>query len=319
MSAKKKNKKAQKAKQTKGPLGAFWGSFKTVGIAVAIALVVRTFMFEPFSIPSASMYPGLLVGDYLFVSKYSYGYSNFSYPMSPNLYKGRILEGQPTRGDVIVFRQPSNTARDFIKRVVGLPGDRIEYRAGVLYINDKPVRRKLEKKAWGFVDFAYHSDGSVRKAFGRPIRILVYGVLFREWLPGETAKDGHLILLCNRYDAPLIRVSQDVIDDDSTRPGSLKKWVRETLASNDWLRQCRADIVRRNARFGPVRKGHYFMMGDNRDNSSDSRLDLGQVPFVNLIGRAEFRFFSSDGTARLWEVWKWPWAIRFNRLFTGIE
>ncbi len=316
MSARKKKKKT---KEAKGPVSAFWGLIKTVGIAVVIAMVVRTFMFEPFSIPSASMYPGLLVGDYLFVSKYSYGYSNYSYPTSPKLYKGRILEGQPTRGDVAVFREPSNTSRDFIKRVVGLPGDRIEYRRGVLHINDKPVRRKIEKKAWGFVDFAYHEDGAVRKAFGKPIRILVYGVLFREWLPGESGKDGHLVLLCNRHDAPLIRVSEDVMDDESKRPGSLKKWINETLARNDWLRQCRENLANRNAKFPQVRKAHYFMMGDNRDNSNDSRLDLGQVPFVNLIGRAEFRFFSSDGTARLWEVWKWPVAIRFNRLFTGIK
>jgi signal peptidase I len=325
-------KKKKKTKEATGPVSAFWGLFKTLGIAVGIAIVVRTFLFEPFSIPSASMYPGLLVGDYLFVSKYSYGYSNYSYPLSPDLYKGRILEGQPTRGDVVVFRQPANTSKDFIKRIVGLPGDRIEYRGGILHINGKPVRRRLEKKAWGFVDFVYRDDGSVVKQFGRPAQQLVVGVLYREWLPGETASAGHHILLCGRG----VRIPFTLFDEDedwrnqpenANKPknqGPLARWVRGQLslrANRDWQNSCgrQGDPEARNERFPPVRKGHFFMMGDNRDNSTDSRLTLGQVPFANLIGRAEFRFFSSDGTARLWEVWKWPSAIRFNRLFTGIE
>ena len=325
MSAKKKKKKA---KQATGPVSAFWGLFKTLGIAVGIAIVIRTFLFEPFSIPSASMYPGLLVGDYLFVSKYSYGYSNYSYPLSPDLYKGRIMEGQPKRGDVVVFRQPVNTSRDFIKRVVGLPGDRIEYRGGILHINDQPVRRKLERKAWGYIDFAYLDDGTVIRQFGRPVRQLVVGVLYREWLPGESASEGHHILLCGRG----VRIPFSLMDADKKwqdagnkkETGPLARWVRDQLdrrAGRDWQNSCgrQNDPEARNERFPPVRKGHYFMMGDNRDNSTDSRLTLGQVPFANLIGRAEFRFFSSDGTARLWEVWKWPSAIRFGRLFTGIE
>ncbi|MET4804943.1 signal peptidase I [Limibacillus sp. MBR-115] len=120
-----------------------WGeTFRTVIYAVLIAVVVRTFAYEPFSIPSGSMLPTLLVGDYLFVSKMSYGYSRHSMPFSPNFFDGRILADEPERGDVAVFKLPSDGETDYIKRLVGMPGDRIQVKAGILYINDEPVKRE---------------------------------------------------------------------------------------------------------------------------------------------------------------------------------
>src|SRR5512140_2538957 len=110
--------------------------------ALLIALVIRTFLFQPFNIPSGSMIPTLLVGDYLFVSKYSYGYSHFSFPFSPPLFSGRILGRDPQRGDVVVFRLPRDDSTDYIKRVIGLPGDKIQVREGLLYINGEPVKRE---------------------------------------------------------------------------------------------------------------------------------------------------------------------------------
>ena len=110
--------------------------------ALLIALVIRTFLFQPFNIPSGSMKATLLVGDYLFVSKYSYGYSHYSIPLSPPLFSGRIFGSEPNRGDIVVFRLPKDDSTDYIKRVIGLPGDRIQMREGLLHINDKPVKRE---------------------------------------------------------------------------------------------------------------------------------------------------------------------------------
>src|SRR5689334_18242119 len=116
-------------------------TIKVVIHALLIALVIRTFLFQPFNIPSGSMKATLLVGDYLFVSKYSYGYSHYSIPFSPNLFSGRIWGSDPQRGDVVVFRLPKDDSTDYIKRVIGLPGDRVQMKQGLLYINDKPVER----------------------------------------------------------------------------------------------------------------------------------------------------------------------------------
>src|SRR5690348_9565028 len=110
--------------------------------ALLIALVIRTFLFQPFNIPSGSMKATLLVGDYLFVSKYSYGYSHYSIPFSPPLFSGRIFGSEPSRGDIVVFRLPKDDTTDYIKRVIGLPGDRIQMKEGLLYINDTPVERQ---------------------------------------------------------------------------------------------------------------------------------------------------------------------------------
>ena len=230
---------------------------KTIVIAGALALGFRSLLFEPFNIPSGSMIPTLLVGDYLFVSKYSYGYSRYSFPFGMAPFDGRIFETSPERGDVAVFRQPQNESVAFIKRIVGLPGDRIQVTDGILRINDVAVNRVRK-------GFATASDGY------NVIRFAVYQ---------ETLPNGKSYLIQERSD-------DDVLDN-----------------TNVFL----------------VPEGHYFMMGDNRDNSRDSRTtSVGMVPAENLIGRAERLFFSHNSSAHLWEIWKWPFAIRYGRLGDGI-
>ena len=230
---------------------------KTIVIAGALALGFRSLLFEPFNIPSGSMIPTLLVGDYLFVSKYSYGYSRYSFPFGMAPLDGRVFETSPERGDVAVFRQPQNESVAFIKRIVGLPGDRIQVTDGILRINDVAVNRVRK-------GFATASDGY------NVIRFAVYQ---------ETLPNGKSYLTQERSD-------DDVLDN-----------------TNVFL----------------VPEGHYFMMGDNRDNSRDSRTtSVGMVPAENLIGRAERLFFSHNSSAHLWEIWKWPFAIRYGRLGDGI-
>jgi signal peptidase I len=232
---------------------------KTIVYAVLFAVVVRTFLFEPFNIPSGSMIPTLLVGDYLFVSKYSYGYSRHSLPFSPPIFKGRLFESQPERGDVAVFKTPRDNETDYIKRIIGLPGDRIQVVSGVLHVNGEPVKRR---------------------------RISDY--------PGES------------------RGQRSSVQYQETLPGGRVHRIIETQGDLGRLDNTRTYIVP---------KGRYFAMGDNRDNSLDSRVldDVGFIPAENLVGRAEFLFFSTNGKARIWEVWKWPVTIRYGRLFNGIE
>lgn len=240
--------------------GKLWDTVKTVVYAVLIALAIRTVAFEPFNIPSGSMKPTLLVGDYLFVSKYSYGYSRHSLPLSLPLIPGRILMSEPERGDIAVFKLPTDNKTDYIKRIVGLPGDRIQVREGRLYLNDKQVVRRR------VADFIEIDE------LGRVLRT----ARFEETLPnGRT----HRIL-------------------EHTDQGQLD-----------------------NTPVYVVPKGHYFAMGDNRDNSLDSRVlsGVGFVPAENLVGRAEILFFSIDGSASVWEFWRWPRTIRFKRFFDPVE
>lgn len=236
--------------------GGYGELIRTVVIACAIALGIRTFLYEPFNIPSGSMKPTLLVGDYLFVSKLSYGYSRYSMPLSLPLIPGRILFTPPERGDVVVFKLPSDNTTDYIKRVVGLPGDTVQVKGGLLHINGEAVkRRRIE-------DFTA-ADG------GRDI------AQFIETLPN--GREHRILELSDRMSAD-------------------------------------------NTPIYTVPEGHYFAMGDNRDNSRDSRFpEVGPIPAKNLVGRAEVLFFSHDGTAELWQVWKWPFAIRYGRLLDGIE
>lgn len=236
-----------------------WETAKTIIYAVVIALFIRTVFAEPFSIPSGSMIPTLLVGDYLFVSKASYGYSKHSLPLSMPLIKGRIFYTEPKRGDVIVFKLPSDNRTDYIKRLIGLPGDRIQMKAGRLYINGEMVERTFVER---FVQ---------RDSTGAAVRYDKY----TETLPNGVK---HTILEM-RDDMPYDNTSEFVVPED-----------------------------------------HFFMMGDNRDNSMDSRvLKIGFVPKVNLIGKAKFLFYSNDGTARWWEFWKWPMSVRWSRLLNGIH
>jgi signal peptidase I len=234
---------------------------KTLVYAIVIALFIRTFFYEPFNIPSASMVPTLLIGDYLFVSKFSYGYSRYSLPFGLPLIPGRIFFTPPKRGDVVVFKLPTNPSIDYIKRVIGLPGDHIQMKNGILNINDVPVTREPSE------------DCDVPPEESR-------GVVYQrywETLPGGVR---HCIL-------------------EMTDSGSLD-----------------------NTGVFVVPPDHYFMMGDNRDNSADSRdpnSGVGYVPAINLVGRAEFIFFSTNGYAHWWEPWNWPFTVRYNRLFRAIH
>jgi len=234
---------------------------RTVLYAVLIAVGIRTVAYEPFNIPSGSMIPTLLVGDYLFVSKFSYGYSRYSIPFGLPLFRGRILSENPTRGDVAVFKLPRDNSTDYIKRVIGLPGDRVQMKGGVLYLNGKAVARKRI------------ADYERRTAFGTLQKVPRYI---------ETLPNGR---------------SYIILESDGEF-GNLD-----------------------NTPEFHVPKGYFFMMGDNRDNSLDSRAmhHVGFVPLENFVGRAEFLFFSTDGTARFWEVWKWPFAVRYGRLFNEIR
>lgn len=249
--------------------GGFFEILSIVVQAIIIALVIRTFLFQPFTIPSGSMRPTLLVGDYLFVSKYAYGYSKYSLPLSPNLFSGRIWGSEPKRGDVLVFRLPSNPSVDYIKRVVGLPGDRIQVTNSVLYINDKPVERTKIGETTD-VDMIGDMPGSGR--LYNPATDYPVGV-YREKMDNGVEY--------NTFDIGL-------------SPGD-------------------------NTNVYTVEPGHYFMMGDNRDNSEDSRFSVGQVPYENLIGRANVIFFSIGNGASAWQLWNWPIDVRWSRMFSFVQ
>jgi signal peptidase I len=244
---------------TKRKEGGLGETVRVVIHALIIALLIRTFLFQPFNIPSGSMIPTLLVGDYLFVSKYSYGYTHYSLPFSPDIFSGRIFGSQPKRGDVVVFRLPKDPSIDYIKRVVGLPGDRIQVIHGVLNINGVPVKR--ERVMQGCVP---HED------VGQPV------MCYRETLPNGVS------------------------------------YITHYFSDNGFLD---------NTEVYQVPPGDYFMMGDNRDNSTDSRVlsAVGYVPFENLIGRAQIIFFSIRDDTAAWEIWDWPWAVRWTRLFTLVR
>ncbi|MBB4573862.1 signal peptidase I [Rhizobium sp. MC63] len=237
---------------------ALWENIKVIIQALILAMVIRTVLFQPFTIPSGSMMPTLLVGDYIFVNKFAYGYSKYSLPFSPDIFNGRLFGSDPKRGDIVVFRFPPNPDIDYIKRCIGLPGDHIQVTDGVLYVNGKPVPK--------VADGSFTSDYKLD--------------------PGE--------------DVPVFR---ETLDNGKTY---------DTL---DQSPVSRGD----NTREFIVPEGHYFMMGDNRDNSLDSRFDVGFVPAENLVGRASVIFFSLGNDTSFREIWKWPTNMRWDRLFKVVE
>ena len=244
--------------KTEKKAGTFGETVSVIAQALLLALVIRSVFFQPFSIPSGSMRPTLLEGDYLFVTKWAYGYSRHSLPFSPNLFSGRIWGSDPERGDVAVFKFPPNPTVDYIKRIVGLPGDRIRMEAGALIINDVPVPRQLTGQI---------NNPDITEVEG-PVDV------YRETLPNG--------------------VSYDTLDISQNSPGD-------------------------NTREFIVPPGHFFAMGDNRDNSSDSRFTVGFVPAENLVGRANYVFFSIAGGASPLEIWRWPSEIRLDRFFNAVK
>ena len=227
-------------------------------MAVLAALAIRALIFEPYNIPSSSMVPNLLIGDYLFITKFDYGYSRFSFlsPLSKILPKGRVFSVQPERGDVVVFRKPTENNVDYIKRVIGLPGDTIQMKDGRLYINDVIVpREEVEQEFW--------DTEAGRQFYTR----------YRETLPNGVVHDIYELSDNNKY--------------DETEP-----YV--------------------------VPDNHFFMMGDNRDNSLDSRV-FGFVPAENLEGKARVIFYSTNGNGWFFQFWRWKEFLRFERFFEKIK
>jgi signal peptidase I len=204
------------------------------------------------------MRPTLLEGDYLFVTKWAYGYSRYSLPFGPPIFSGRIWGSDPQRGDVVVFKFPPNPEIDYIKRVVGLPGDHIQVKGGQLFINGEAVKREKVGEI---------NNPDITEV-DRPVEV------WRETMPNGVSYD-------------TLDLTHNGIGDDT----------REFV----------------------VPEGHYFMMGDNRDNSSDSRFSVGFVPAENLVGRANVIFFSIAGGASPLEIWKWPTEMRASRLFHWVN
>jgi signal peptidase I len=239
--------------------GGFGETVKVIVQALLLALVIRTVLFQPFSIPSGSMMPTLVQGDYLFVSKWSYGYSKYSFPsLKPWIgylpFEGRIIAMAPTRGDVIVFRKPGDEETDYIKRLIGLPGDRVQVKDGILFLNDVAVPREAAG------EFTAEDGSKVQQ--------------FTETLPNG--------------------VSYLTLD---LSPNSTGDNTREFVVPPD----------------------HYFMMGDNRDNSLDSRFDVGYVPAENLVGKAQVIFFSIGGNSSPLKIWDWPTELRPSRFFSWLS
>ncbi len=255
------------------------GDFLRFLVKLVIAVtILRSLIFAPFSIPSESMLPRLLVGDYLIVTKWNYGYSKHSLPFSVPLIPGRLFSSLPDRGDVAVFKAPPGNDVDYIKRVIGLPGDRIQMRAGQLFINDKPVPKV---RAGDFVVPASPNT-------------TCNGGLF-----SEVSSDGKLRCRYPRYRETLPNgKSYFVLDTDPAAP-------------------------RDDTEVYVVPTGHLFMMGDNRDGSSDSRYPaevgggVGYVPVVNLVGKAQFTMFSTDGSAKWYNPISWFTAARGKRIGEG--
>ena len=233
---------------------------ETLFYAIIIAVIIRSLLIQPFYIPSSSMEPNLLVGDRLFVTKYSYGFSKHSFPFSPPIFKGRLIFNEPERGDVIVFKTPADNRTDYIKRLIGLPGDKVQFIDSNLYINQNEIFKSRTSK------------NEIIYCGNKKIDVFT----FQELLPnGKTFNTVYL-----------------------------------------------KDYSFQNSDIFTVPRDHYFFLGDNRDCSKDSRFltSVGYVHKDNLVGKAQFIFFSSDRKeGSIFTFWKWHKSIRFNRTFDRIN
>jgi signal peptidase I len=235
-------------------------NLKTIFYALIIAGIIRSLIIQPFYIPSSSMEPTMLVGDRLFVTKYSYGYSKHSFPFSPQIFKGRIFSSTPRAGDVVVFKTPSDNRTDYIKRLIGLPGDKIQFIDGDLYLNNNQILKS---------------------------RIAKFDIIYC----------GYETLSVNTFKEKL--------------PNGK---VHNAVYLKNYSYQ--------NSDIFIVPEKHYFFLGDNRDCSKDSRYlsSVGYVHEDNLVGKAQFIFFSSDfRIGSIFSFWKWNKTIRFNRFFKKIN
>ena len=235
-------------------------NIKTIIYALIIAIIIRSLLIQPFFIPSSSMESTLLVGDRLFVTKYSYGYSKHSFPFSPPIFKNRIFNKKPKRGDVIVFKTPSDNRTDYIKRLIGLPGDIIQFIDGNLFINNNQVVTTLI------------NDNSKLYCGSQQINVSTFE---------EKISNNKSYVVSYRNDASY-------------------------LNSDKFL----------------VPENHYFFLGDNRDCSKDSRFlsEVGYVHRNNLVGKAQLLFFSSNSReGSIFQFWKWPHIIRYDRFFKKIN
>ena len=235
-------------------------NLKTLLGALIIAILIRSLLVQPFYIPSSSMEPTLLVGDRIFVTKYSYGYSKHSFPFSPNFSNNRFFFKKPQQGDLVVFKTPSDNRTDYIKRLIGLPGDEIQFVDGKIYINDFLIKRK---KINNF----------------EPIRC------------------GNFLLKTNTY--------------EETLPNGVK-----------YIATYNSQGTLKNTKKYKVPENHYFLMGDNRDCSKDSRFleDVGYVNKLNLVGEAKMIFFSNDTIkGSVLKLWNLHNSFRLNRTFQALQ
>jgi signal peptidase I len=241
---------------------------------VVLVVVFRSFIFSPFNIPSESMLPRLLNGDYLLASKWSYGFSKYSLPFSVPLIPGRIFASQPDRGDIVIFKAPPGNDVDYIKRVIGLPGDTVQVRGGQVFLNGKPVPKKR------VADFILPLTPNTR----------CYAVEFETQAP-----DGRMACAYPQFQETLPEGKSYNVLDLGTQPQD-------------------------DTQVYKVPADHLFLMGDNRDNSLDSRFPaiegegIGLVPQANLVGRAAVMMFSTDGGAEWIKPWTWFTAARWSRI-----